>query len=191
MLCSMFNVIDMNWTIHTFMTFTKLYCFLYGVPWRTINNFFPIHINYLFIDVSLSFQSASHSFSVLAPRDGVMTYLIIEVLRESNSSCGYYATVLPLHQLTIYREKGVRSPVCLRVSLVPIFYHTLTVYSLPRETVMQGPLVIGDCYLGIIRIQTITYPSSVFLLYANHGFLYTAHQPYLFLTYNSTSINWI
>ena len=42
-------------------------------------------------DVSLSFQSASHSFSVLAPRDGVMTYLIIEVLRESNSSCGYYA----------------------------------------------------------------------------------------------------
>ena len=48
-------------------------------------------------DVSLSFQSASHSFSVLAPRDGVMTYLIIEVLRESNSSCGYYATVLPLH----------------------------------------------------------------------------------------------
>lgn len=100
MFCSMFNVIDMNWTIHTFMTFTKLYCFLYGVPWRTINNFLPIHINYLFIDVSLSFQSASHSFSVLAPRDGVMTYLIIEVLRESNSSCGCYATVLPLHQST-------------------------------------------------------------------------------------------
>ena len=73
MLCSMFNVIDMNWTIHTFMTFTKLYCFLYCVPWRTINNFFPIHINYLFIDVSLSFQSASHSFSTYAPRDGVMT----------------------------------------------------------------------------------------------------------------------
>ena len=48
----------------------------------------------------------------------------------------------------------MRSPVCLRVSLVPIYYHTLTVYSLPRETVMQGPLVIGDCYLGIIRIQT-------------------------------------
>ena len=46
---------------------------------------------------ALSFQSASHSFSVLAPRDGVMTYPIIEVLRESNSSCGYYATVLPLH----------------------------------------------------------------------------------------------
>ena len=89
------------------------------------------------------------------------------------------------------REKGVRSPVCLRVSLVPIFYHTLTVYSLSRETVIQGPLVIGDCYLGIIRIQTITYPSSVFLLYANRGFLCTAHQPYLFLTYNSTSINWI
>ena len=98
-------------------------------------------------DVSLSFQNASHSFSVLAPRDGVMTYLIIEVLRESNSSCGYYATVLPLHQSTIYREKGVRSPVCLRVSLVPIFYHTLTVYSLSRETVIQDPLVIGDCYL--------------------------------------------
>ena len=54
--------------------------------------------------------------------------------------------MLPLHQLSIYREKGVRSPVCLRASLVPIFYHTLTVYSLSRETVMQGPLVIGDCY---------------------------------------------
>ena len=52
-----------------------------------------------------------------------------------------------LHQLSIYREKGVRSPVCLRVSLVPIFYHTFTVYSLSRETVIQGPLVIGDCYL--------------------------------------------
>ena len=36
---------------------------------------------------------------------------------------------------------------CLRASLVPIFYHTLTVYSLSRETVIQGPLVIGDCYL--------------------------------------------
>ena len=36
---------------------------------------------------------------------------------------------------------------CLRVSLVPIFYHTLTVYSLSREPVMQGPLVVGDCYL--------------------------------------------
>ena len=69
-----------------------------------------------------------------------------------------------LHQLSIYREKGVRSPVCLRVSLVPIFYHTLTVYSLSRETVIQDPLVIGDCYLGIIRIQTITYPSSVFFV---------------------------
>ena len=46
----------------------------------------------------------------------------------------------------------------------------------------------NDIYLWIIRIQTITYPSSVFLLYANRGFLYTAHQPYLFLTYNSTSI---
>lgn len=84
------------------------------------------------------------------------------------------AGMLPLHQLSIYREKGVRSPVCLRASLVPIFYHTLTVYSLSRETVIQGPLVIGDCYLGIIRIQTITYPSSVFLLYANYGF-YTPH----------------
>lgn len=101
------------------------------------------------------------------------------------------------------REKGVRSPVCLRVSLIPIYYHTLTVYSLSRETVMQGPLVIGDCYLGIIRIQTTSTglspaettttlpPRLYFLLYANHGFLYTAHQPYLFLTYNSTSINWI
>ena len=36
---------------------------------------------------------------------------------------------------------------CLRASLVPIFYHTLTVYSLSRETVIQDPLVIGDCYL--------------------------------------------
>lgn len=62
--------------------------------------------------------------------------------------------VLPLHSTKHMREKGVRSPVCLRVSLVPIFYHTLTVYSLSRETVIQGPLVIGDCYLGIIRIQT-------------------------------------
>lgn len=43
---------------------------------------------------------------------------------------------------------------CLRVSLVPIYYHTLTVYGLPRETVIQGPLDVGDCYLGIIRIQT-------------------------------------
>ena len=66
----------------------------------------------------------------------------------------------------------MRSPVCLRVSLVPIYYHTLTVYSLPRETVIQDPLVIGDCYLYIIRIQTITYPSSVFLLYANRGFIH-------------------
>ena len=62
MLCSMFNVIDMNWTIHTFMTFTKLYCFLYGVPWRTINNFFPIHINYLFIDVSVFPECQSFFF---------------------------------------------------------------------------------------------------------------------------------
>ena len=96
MLCSMFNIIDMNWTIHTFMTFTKLYCFLYGVPWRTINNFFPIHINYLFIDVSLSFQSASHSFSVLAPRDGVMTYPIMThfqirtEISPSSGACFHY-----------------------------------------------------------------------------------------------------
>ena len=34
-------------------------------------------------------------------------------------------------------------------------------------------------------------PRLYFLLYANHVFLYTAHHPYLFLTYNSTSINWI
>lgn len=67
----------------------------------------------------------------------------------------YARLMLPLTPTKhIYREKGVRSPVCLRVSLVPIFYHTFTVYSLQRETVMQGPLVIGDCYLGIIRIQT-------------------------------------
>lgn len=79
-----------------------------------------------------------------------------------------------LHQLSIWGRKASRIPVCLRVSLVPIFYHTLTVYSLPRETVIQDPLVIGDCYLCIIRIQTITYPSSVFLLYANRGF-YTPH----------------
>ena len=52
-------------------------------------------------DVSLSFQSASHSFSTQAPRDGVMTYPIIEALRESNSSCDYYAThatVTPIGQ---------------------------------------------------------------------------------------------
>lgn len=97
--------------------------------------------------------------------------------------------MLPLHQLSIYREKGVRSPVCLRASLVPIFYHTLTVYSLLRETVMQSPLDVGDCYLGTIRIQitfagTFTRRNHRFtltlvciLLYANHGFLYTAHQP--------------
>ena len=65
-----------------------------------------------------------------------------------------YAMCCHYTQLSIYREKGARSPVCLRASLVPIFYHTIAVYSLSRETVMQGPLVIGDCYLGIIRIQT-------------------------------------
>lgn len=137
MLCSMFNVIDMNWTIHTFMTFTKLYCFLYGVPWRAINNFFPIHINYLFIDVSLSSQSASHSFSVLAPRDGVMTYPIIEVLRESNSSCGYYATVLPLHQSTIYREKGIANTRVLEGLPYSHFlshYHSLQSFAGNRDT---------------------------------------------------------
>lgn len=48
----------------------------------------------------------------------------------------------------------MRSPVCLRVSPVPIFYHTIAVYSLQRETVTQGPRLSGDCYLGIIRIQT-------------------------------------
>ena len=32
-------------------------------------------------DVSLSFQSASHSFSTWAPRDGVMTYLIMTHFR--------------------------------------------------------------------------------------------------------------
>lgn len=58
-----------------------------------------------------------------------------------------YGLCYPLHQLSIYREKGVRSPVCLKVSLVPIYYHTIAVYSLPRETVMQGPRLSGDCYL--------------------------------------------
>lgn len=131
----------------------------------------------------------------------VVTTLLCLVLDSNQSFC--FCSVLPLHQLSIYREKGVRSPVCLRASLVPIFYHTIAVYSLPRETVIQGPLDVGDCYLGIIRIQTtstglspaetitLPNPSSVFLLYANYGFLYTVHQPYLFLTYNSTSINWI
>lgn len=87
----------------------------------------------------------------------------------------------------------MRSPVCLRASLVPIFYHTITVYSLPRETVMQGPRLSGDCYLGIIRIQTtstglspaesitLPYPSSVFLLYANYGYC----SPYTNLTSSS------
>ena len=36
-------------------------------------------------DVSLSFQSASHSFSVLAPRDGVMTYQVIIRSYESRT----------------------------------------------------------------------------------------------------------
>lgn len=69
---------------------------------------------------------------------------------DSNQNLRFPRLMLPLHQLSIYREKGVRSPVCLRASLVPIFYHTLTVYSLPRETVIQGPLVIGDCYLETV-----------------------------------------
>lgn len=64
MFCSMFNVIDTNWTIGALMTFAKLDCFFYSFPRRADNNFFPIHINYLFIDVSLSFQSASHSFAI-------------------------------------------------------------------------------------------------------------------------------
>ena len=137
---------------------------------------------------SLSWLSTT--FGVLS-RVEYGSYHITKCLVLDSNQNLRYAMCCHYTQLSIYREKGVRSPVCLRVSLVPIFYHTLTVYSLLRETVIQGPLVIGDCYLGIIRIQTITYPSSVFLLYANHGFLYTAHQPYLFLTYNSTSINWI
>ena len=66
-----------------------------------------------------------------------------------------------LHQLSIYREKGVRSPVCLRASLVPIFYHTLTVYSLSRETVIQDPFVIGDCYL-LEESRWPTQPSVCF-----------------------------
>ena len=137
---------------------------------------------------SLSWLSTT--FRVLS-RVEYGSYHITKCLVLDSNQNLRYAMCCHYTQLSIYREKGVHSPVCLRVSLVPIFYHTLTVYSLSRETVIQGPLVIGDCYLGIIRIQTITYPSSVFLLYANHGFLYTAHQPYLFLTYNSTSINWI
>ena len=51
------------------------------------------------------------------------------------------------------REKGVRSPVRLRVSLVPILSHSHSLQSFARDC-GQGPLVIGDCYLGIIRIQT-------------------------------------
>ena len=137
---------------------------------------------------SLSWLSTT--FGVLS-RVEYGSYHITKCLVLDSNQNLRYAMCCHYTQLSIYREKGVRSPVCLRVSLVPIFYHTLTVYSLSRETVIQGPLIIGDCYLGIIRIQTITYPSPVFLLYANHGFLYTAHQPYLFLTYNSTSINWI
>ena len=100
--------------------------------------------------------------------------------------------VLPLHSTKHMREKGIANTRVLEG--LPLFPFPITLsryYSLLQETVMQGPLVIGDCYLGIIRIQTITYPSSVFLLYANHGFLYTAHQPYLFRAHNSTSINWI
>ena len=137
---------------------------------------------------SLSWLSTT--FRVLS-RVEYGSYHITKCLVLDSNQNLRYAMCCHYTQLSIYREKGVRSPVCLRVSLIPIFYHTLTVYSLSRETVIQGPLVVGDCYLGIIRIQTITYPSSVFLLYSNHGFLYTAHQPYLFLTYNSTSINWI
>lgn len=63
--------------------------------------------------------------------------------------------VLPLHSTKHMREKGIANTRVLEgLPPVPISYHTLTVYSLSRETVMQGPLVIGDCYLGIIRIQT-------------------------------------
>ena len=73
--------------------------------------------------------------------------------------------VLPLHSTKHKREKGIANTRVLEgLPPVPILYHTLTVYSLSRETVIQGPLVIGDCYLGIIRIQTITYPSSVFFV---------------------------
>ena len=112
--------------------------------------------------------------------------------------------MLPLHQLSIYREKGVRSPVCLRASLVPIYYHTIAVYSLPRETGMQGPRLSGDCYLETVlgtftlrtarqnqntdylhgtftrRIHHMT-SSSVFLLYANYGYC----SPYTNLTSSS------
>lgn len=69
---------------------------------------------------------------------------------DSNQNLRFPRLMLPLHQLSIYREKGVRSPVCLRVSLVPIYYHTIAVYSLPRETVMQGPRLSGDCYLETV-----------------------------------------
>ena len=51
-------------------------------------------------DVSLSFQSASHSFSVLAPRDGVMTYPIMthfQIRTEISPSLGacYHYTNRP------------------------------------------------------------------------------------------------
>lgn len=69
---------------------------------------------------------------------------------EPKSPLPDHATVTPTKHM---REKGVRSPVRLRASLVPIFYHTLTVYSLPRETVMQGPLDVGDCYLGQLEYR--------------------------------------
>lgn len=51
----------------------------------------------------------------------VVTTLLCLVLDSNQSFC--FCSVLPLHQLSIYREKGVRSPVCLRVSLVPIISH--------------------------------------------------------------------
>ena len=120
---------------------------------------------------SLSWLSTT--FRVLS-RVEYGSYHITKCLVLDSNQNLRYAMCCHYTQLSIYREKGVRSPVCLRASLVPIYYHTIAVYSLSRETVMQGPLVIGDCYLGIIRIQTITYPSSVFCCMLITAF-YTPH----------------
>ena len=104
---------------------------------------------------------------------------------------------------------------CLRVSLVPIIshYRGLTVFNGKPWYKARAIrwLLPGDC-LRVFTLKNCSteleyrlpprdfYPPNpshyltprlYFLLYANYGFLYTAHQPYLFLTYNSTSINWI
>ena len=51
-------------------------------------------------DVSLSFQSASHSFTAWASCANEVNDTPDKVLRESNSSSGSYTSVLPLHQST-------------------------------------------------------------------------------------------